>query len=37
VLTLEHAAPITVEFSIERVGASAPSAGKGDDMSGMNM
>jgi periplasmic copper chaperone A len=37
VLTFEHAQPLTVEFSVERVGASAPSAGKGGDMGGMKM
>ena len=37
VLTFEHAPPLTVEFSVERVGASTPSAGKGRDMGGMKM
>ena len=36
VLTFEHAPPLTVEFSVERVGASGPSSGKGD-MGGMKM
>ena len=37
VLTFEHAPPLTVEFSIERVGASGPGAVKGGDMGGMKM
>jgi copper(I)-binding protein len=37
VLTFEHAPPLTVEFSVERVGASAPSTGKDGDMGRMKL
>jgi copper(I)-binding protein len=37
VLTFEHAPPLIVEFSVERVGASGPSAAKGGDMGGRKM
>ena len=37
VLTFERASPLTVEFSIERVGASGPGPAKGDGMGGMKM
>jgi copper(I)-binding protein len=37
VLRFEHIPPLTIEFSVERVGASAPSVGKGGDMGGTKM
>jgi copper(I)-binding protein len=37
VLTFDRAPPLTVEFSVERVGASGPGPAKGDGMSGMKM
>jgi len=37
VLTFERAPPLTVEFSVERVGASGPGPAKGDGMGGMKM
>jgi copper(I)-binding protein len=37
VLTFERAPPLTVEFSIERVGASGPGPAKSDGMGGMKM
>jgi copper(I)-binding protein len=36
-LTFEHAPPLTVEFSVERVGAAGPSPAKGGEMGGMKM
>jgi len=37
VLTFESAPPVTIEFSVERVGASGPGPAKGDGMGGMKM
>jgi copper(I)-binding protein len=36
-LTFEHAAPLVVEFTVERIGASGPSPAKGGEMGGMKM
>jgi copper(I)-binding protein len=36
-LTFEHASPLAVEFSVERVGASGPGPATGGDMGGMKM
>ncbi len=35
--TFEHAGPVTVEFPVQGVGASAPAPTKGGDMGGMKM
>jgi copper(I)-binding protein len=37
VLTFESAPPVTIEFSVERVGASGPGPAKADGMGGMKM
>jgi copper(I)-binding protein len=37
VLTFERAPPLTVEFSVERVGASGPGPAKSDGVGGMKM
>jgi copper(I)-binding protein len=37
VFTFEHAPPLTVEFSVERVGASGPGAAQRGDIGGMKM
>jgi copper(I)-binding protein len=36
-LTFEHAPPLIVEFSVERIGASGPSPAKDGEMGGMKM
>jgi copper(I)-binding protein len=36
-LTFEHAAPLVVEFTVERIGASGPSSTRGGEMGGMKM